>query len=247
MNVAKSSTNPPAVTPRVSGPEEPTPEPNVVFRGGLKIVSNEVQLKDELLRYKVHLVYPQIEGADSVPIRKLNEHIERLATNEYLWLLSPSKENLRYYKTGPHSDVFNSVYLDYEVVLATDSFLSIYFEAYSYGIGAAHAVQYSLVVNYDLDSNRLVKLSDIFKPNSQYLNFISEYCIEQLSRGEYGGEYLGKDELAPVARNFASWNLTHKGIRFNFDECKLFGCAMGEQMVEIPFSALKHTRSNYGK
>ena len=241
LAVAKSSLNQPSATLILPAPPVPAPEPELVFRGGLKLVSNEVQLKDEILRYKVNVIYPQIEGTTALPIRKLNKHIEQLVTRDYQWMLNPAPEDLRYYKEK-WPEVFNRVSLDYEVVLATDSFLSIYFSGESYGISAAHAVQYSFVVNYDFASNRSLKLADIFRPGSKYLEFISEYCIVQLSQREYG-QYLFKDRLEPVHRNFESWNMTREGLRFNFDDCAVFGCAAGEQTVEIPFAALREMMS----
>ena len=239
------ATEPPA-TPLAPEPPIPAHDTEIKFGGGLKLVSNQVQLKNEILRYEVKLTYPQIEGTNALSIRNLNKHIEQLAATDYQWLLHPSKEELHYYKHGPHPEAFNSVYLEYEVVLATDTFLSIYFEIFSYGIGAAHSVQYSQVVNYDLTSHRLLKLSDIFKPGSKHLNFISEYCIEQLSQGA-DGEPLRKEELGPSPKTFASWNMTKNGIRFNFDACIVFSCSAGKQTVEIPFSALTDSRRNYGK
>jgi hypothetical protein len=221
------------------------PDPSFGLGGGLRLVSNQVQLTNELERYKVNLNYPQIEGSDTPPIRKLNKDIESLATKQYQWLLNPSRAELRDYKKGLHPEAFNSVDLDYQVILATNSFLSLYFEAFGYGIGAAHSVQYSFVINYDFRSNRQIKLSDIFKPGSKYLDAISEYCIEELSRRK-DGEHVSENELAPLARNFESWNLTPNGIRFNFDACKLFGCAAGAQTVELPFTALKHIQRKYG-
>jgi hypothetical protein len=104
-------------------------------------------------------------------------------------------------------------------------------------------VQYSFVVNYDFRSHREVKLSDIFKPGSKYLEVISRFCIERLSQTS---DSLWTKELAPVTRNFESWNLSRDGIRFNFDACKVFGCAAGKQTVEIPFTALTHLRRNHG-
>lgn len=210
----------------------------LVFGKGLTMVANEVQLRNEFLRYQVKVRYPQIEGSDALPIRKLNSNIERLVTQQYQWLLNPSREDLRYYKHGLHPEAFNSVDLYYEVILATDSFLSIYFEGFGYGIGAAHSVQYSFVVNYDLKANRELKLADIFKPGAKYLKTISKLCKEELLKGEHGGS-LSLDALAPTPANFASWNMTSDGIKFNFDACKLFSCAAGKQQVVIPLAALR--------
>jgi hypothetical protein len=114
--------------------------------------------------------------------------------------------------------------------------LSIYFVGYSYGIGAAHSVQYSFVINYDLVLRKQLKLSDLFKPHSKYLEFISNYCMDELSRRS---EFNFEEALRPMAENFESWNVTRHGIRFNFEACKVFGCSSGEQVVEIPFTALE--------
>jgi hypothetical protein len=236
---------PPPVNPVQPAPIEPTtapdtsaPDSEITLGNGLRFVSNEVQIHNEFLRYKVNVTYPQIEGSDAPPIRNLNKSIERLVTNQYQWLLNPSREDLRYYKLGLHPEAFNSHDLNYEVITASDSFLSIYFESYSYGIGAAHSVHTSFVVNYDLASNRQLKLSDIFKPDAKYLKLIAELCTEKLLHTT-DGEYLNKVELAPVAANFESWNMTNEGIRFNFDACKVFACAGGKQSVLIPFAALR--------
>ena len=150
--------------------------------------------------------------------------------------LTPSKENLQYYRKGPHPEAFNSLDLHYDVVLATDSVLSIYFNAYSYGIGAAHSVQYSFVINYELVSGKELKLARLFKRESEYLEFISRYCTDKVSK-EIPSGALFAEALVPIDANFESWNLTRDGIRFN--ACKLSGCAAGEHTVEIPYAEMK--------
>jgi hypothetical protein len=207
-----------------------------VFGGGkLRIVSKHIERKSERLRYEIDVTYPQIAGSDNLYIRKLNQHIQRLVTKQYQWPLHPSKADLKYYRQK-WSDVFNSVDIDYDIRSAHDSWLSIYFEGYSYGIGAAHSVQYSFSLNYDLTLRKELKLHDLFKPRSKYLEFISHYCITELSKKP---EALFENALKPKAENFESWNITREGISFNFDECKVFACASDEQVVVIPFDALK--------
>lgn len=227
-----------SASPVISAPTS-TPDREVVFgRGRLRIVPDEVHLKSERLRYEIDMSYPQIGGSEDLHIRKLNQRMKELATEQYQWPLNPSKADLKYYrKKGP--EAFNTIDLDYEIRLATDSFLSIYFIGYSYGIGAAHSVQYSFVMNYDLGSGKELKLADLFKPRSKYLEFISRYCMNELSKGTDQGSVIFKDALAPITENYDSWNVTRDGIRFNFDACKVFGCAGGKQTVEIPFAALK--------
>lgn len=225
-----------SVTAPVVAAPRPSPSHEAVFgEGKLKIVPHNVQRKSGRLRYEIDVTYPQIDGSDSLNIRKLNQHIRKLVTDEYQWPLNPSKADLKYYREK-WPEVLNSVDLDYDIRSASDSVLSIYFEGYSYGIGAAHSVQYSFSLNYDLALRRELKLGDLFDSRSKYLEFISRYCVTELSKKSAG---LFEDALKPNAENFKSWNITHEGIRFNFDECLVFGCASDEQVVVIPFSALK--------
>ena len=208
---------------------EPSKSEILLAGGPSRIVADEVRLKNQRLRYEVEMRYPQIIDSSDPHIKSLNERIKRFAVDRYQWTLNPSREDLlRYRRTFP--EAFNSVELNYEILSASDLFLSIYFNSFNYGIGAAHSIQTSYTINYDLKLHRELKLADLFKPNSRYLEFISLYCTHKLSPME---------PLAPTATTFASWNITEAGIRFNFDACTLKGCADGAQKVTIPFTALQ--------
>lgn len=231
-NEAKNQNeNVPTSSPAIT----PTPELYVSFGTGLRIVPKDIRLENQRLRYKIDVTYPQIEGTKNPRIINLNHRMKRLVSEQYLWPLNPTKEDLRYYQK--HPDIFNSVDLTYEVPLATDDLLSIYFEGYSYGIGAAHSVQFSFTVNYDLRSGRILKLADIFRPDANPLRFISQYCLNDLTKRH--GEYIWKDSLDPKAKNYRSWNITREGITINFDACVVVGCAGGQQEVNLPFATLK--------
>jgi Deacetylase PdaC len=210
-------------------PPPKIPDSRFVFKAGqLTILAREVHLRSDRLRYETHVRYPQIASSKEPYIKKLNQRIKRLAVDHYQWMLKPSKEDLRQYKkTFP--DAFNSSQVDYEIVLVTDSFLSIYLNSFDYGIGAGHSVQMSYVMNYDLKLHRELKLPDLFNPHTKYLEFIADYCTREMKLIE---------PLEPKATTFPTWNLTRDGIRFNFDACTVTGCADGARKVIIPFSAL---------
>jgi len=209
----------------------PTPDREVVFgHGRLRMVPEEVHLKSERLQYEIDVTFPQIVGSKNRHISKLNQRIKQLATNRYLWMLNSSKEDLQHYRKD-HPEVFNSLEVHYEVDLATDSVLSIHFNGYEYGIGAAHGSQFSFVINYDLASGKELKLARLFKPGSKYLEFISRYCSDALS--------LDRDRALEFTKDPESWNITRNGLRFTFDHCKFFACSEGSKAVEIPFAALK--------
>jgi hypothetical protein len=220
-----------AAKPDVSQPSI-TPEPEetqILFAGRLRIAEDEVQLTSDRLYYDIHVRYPQLEGSDDPYIKKLNQRIRRLAVDRYQWMLSPSKKDLLRYQTSPGG--VNSIDLHYKIVLATESILSIYFISFDYGIGAAHSVITSQTINYDLESHKELKLADLFKPNTKYLEFIALYCMGKLR--------LLRDPLPPKAETFSSWNLTSNGLQLTFDACAIAGCAEGAKEVTIPFSDLE--------
>ena len=158
-NVLKQA---PAEIPPPPPPATVAPHREVVVGNGrLRIVPHQIRLRSDCLRYKIDVSYPEILGSNDPQIEKLNQHLRKLATDEYQWSMSPSNADLQYYR-DKHPDVFNTIDLDYEIRLATDSLLSIYFLGHSYGIDAGHSVQYSFTVNYDL--NRRKEVGPPFSP-----------------------------------------------------------------------------------
>jgi len=213
------------------------PYSEVAFGPGLRIVPDEVMLKSERLRYDVNIHYPQIIGAEDLEIRQLNQRMKERANKEFQsWFNPPKAELQRFRDWGPNA--FNTVDLDYQVLLATDSLFSVYSDGSIYNLGAAHSAEYSFAFNYDLKLRKELKLSDVFKPNSKYLQFVSIYCTEELTnRAER--VYLSNEKLEPSTTVFHTWNITPFGIRFSFDACEVAACATGGQEVEIPFAKLK--------
>lgn len=201
-------------------------------QGRLKLVSEKVKLESEILRYSVDLSYPQIVGSESRQIRKVNQHIKAEAIRLYDWTMNPSNSNLP--SAGTATSVYNTVNFTYDVNLATESFLSINFMGFSYGRSDFPA-QRSFALNYDLKSGAVLKLTDIFRPGSDYLEFISDYCTVELVRRPAP---LISDGIAPRASNFESWYMNSNGLSFYFPACKVMPCGEGDQMVQIPFSAM---------
>jgi hypothetical protein len=241
-NTPQQSIESKAPTPQATSPSiTPTPDLEVSFGDHLKIFPITVSLEDQSRRYEIDAIYPKIEGSTSAGILKLNKWIKKLATDEYKWTLSPStKSALRYYEKFP--GISNSVSMSYEVPLATHELLSIYFNAFHYGIGAAHSVQHSFAVNYDLRTGRILKLRDLFKSGAKHLEFISAYCISELAKDNphlTPPSVTVTDVLAPRAKNYESWTLSKDGIRFNFDACNVDACAAGAKQVVIPFVEFK--------
>lgn len=199
------------------------------------VVTRKIRLKSDRLRYDVNVRYPKIIGTDDPSLDELNRGIEKLVTEQYDHYLDPSEEDLIYYcENWP--EVFNSVEVEYEVLSTTNSFVSLYLNVRDAGIGSISSFQNSFVINYHFKLGRLMSMSDVFIRDSKYLEFVSRFCIEDLRRRS---ESVIAGELAARPETFQSWNITSKGIRFNFDKCAVLSCAEGKQHVQIPYADLK--------
>lgn len=231
--------------PRESSTPHPSPTPHinreeVTLTTGLRIVRREINLENEEWRYKVNVAYPEIDGIPNGRSTALNRDIRALVTESYQWLLHrPSKRDLANYARW--EGVFNSVDLEYDVVLVNDELLSVYFIGYHYGIGAAHSVHESFTVNYDLRRHKMLSLSSLFKSKSRALKLISRKSLEDLAKKipYLTADSVFADNLKPRTKNFESWNLTPLGLRINFDACKVAACADGDLQVEISFEQLR--------
>ena len=222
---------PPVATP-VETPSKPIHEA-VFAKGRLRVKPENTQLTSERLRYEINVTYPQIAGSNEPYIQRLNQRIKQLVTKEYQWQLHPTRADFRRWAFAPEAN--NLTDLDYGITLANDTLLSITFFGSSYGIGAAHGVQFSFTVNYDLINHRELQLSDIFKPQKNYLKFLAAYCRDDLTKSGFS---LFEDAPKPIADSFKSWYFTNDGITINFDSCSVTGCSGGPAYVDISYDTL---------
>ena len=203
-------------------------------QNGLRLVPELVKLESNSLGYDIDVSYPQIINSPDTEtnIRKVNQQIRDTATKLYQWPLSRA-EQLRYLQPKA---LPNTVNFTYQIGLATDSVLSIHYIGYSYSGADARQVQNSFAVNYDLTSGKVLKLSDLFKPGSEYMKLISRYSIDALS---INSRTINEAALQPTAGNFDVWQITTQGISFTFPTCKVANCADGELTALIPYGELK--------
>ena len=127
----------------------------------------------------------------------------------------------------------------YAVIFQNENIWSLKFDFMGYAEGAAHPYHYSLTFNYDLERGKKLSLDDLFRPNSNYLEAVSSYCIFDLSKrdiGFYGGFEQGAE---PTPENYRNWNITSNGLMITFDEYQVAPYAAGAQTVIVPYVELQ--------
>jgi uncharacterized protein DUF3298/peptidoglycan-N-acetylmuramic acid deacetylase PdaC-like protein len=222
----------------------------IEFSGGTaEVTSKSIKETNKKLKYEIDAEYPQITGASDTRFDKYNQEAKNLAAGEAArfrkemaeWAADQAEiENQETSTLGSSLDVW------YNISLATDDLISTQFNIGTYFQGAAHPNSNSRVLNYDLKAGKLLKLSDLFKPGTKYLQTISSYSIKDLKKQSQskGGESMFDDEWVQKgaganADNYKSWVITKKGLGITFDSYQVAPYAAGPQYVLIPYSALK--------
>lgn len=219
-------------------------EQPISFTGDVDVISRFVKEDNEKLKYEIDALYPQFTGGNNPNLEKFNQ----LARVVVMKIVSGFKKDMAPEEEGdeppPENSMGSDLGIGYTINLAQDDLVSVQFDVGSYYQGAAHPNSYTETLNYDLKNGKQLKLADIFKPGSKYLQTLSTLCVADLKKQwkEKNAEVIEdmlKDGSAPTAKNYESWTITKRGIGINFDPYQVAPYAAGPQFVMVPYSALK--------
>jgi Protein of unknown function (DUF3298)/Deacetylase PdaC len=215
-------------------------EEPIAFTGDVELASKQIKETDKKLMYEVSAEYPQLSGGNNPNFEKFNQTARALVTKKVAGFkkdMSPAEGE----EPRPEGSMGSNLNVAYTLILAQDDLISVKFDVGSYYQGAAHPNSYSDVINFDLKNGKQLKLSDLFKPGTKYLQAIADYAIADLKKQTDKG--LTADEIekgaAPAAKNYQTWNVMKTGIGVTFDAYQVGPYAAGPQFVTVPYSALK--------
>lgn len=149
---------------------------------------------------------------------------------------------------------WDSVAISHKVSLYVSDLLSLEFQIYKYGAGAAHGNSMTKTMNFRLHPSKELQLHDVFKTSTNYLGMLSKYCFDDVRKQQSGrqsdagmepdpfksehDEWLLKGTAA-VDRNYERFSFAKGGIRINFDPYHVACYAEGKYEVFIPSYVLK--------
>ncbi|HEX3184098.1 MAG TPA: DUF3298 domain-containing protein [Pyrinomonadaceae bacterium] len=218
-------------------------EEPISFTGDVDIVAKSVKENNKTLVYEIDAQYPQLTGGTNPNFEKFNA----LARSFVMKTVAGFKKDMapeEGEEPRPEGSMGSDLGISYTINLAQDDLVSVQFDIGSYYQGAAHPNSHSETLNYDLKNGKQLRLADIFKPGSKYLQTLSTYCIADLKKQskEKNTELLDdmlNEGVSPKATNYESWTITKRGIGINFDSYQVAPYAAGPQFVMVPYSALK--------
>lgn len=218
-------------------------EEPINFTGDVDVVAKSIKENNKKLMYEVDAQYPQLTGGNNPNFEKFNQLARMLVVKSVAGFkkdMAPEEGE----EPPPEGSMGSDLGIGYTILLAQDDLVSVQFDIGSYYQGAAHPNSHTETLNYDLKNGKQLRLADLFKPGTKYLQTLSTYCIADLKKQskEKGTELVEdmlKDGAAPTAKNYESWTITKRGLGINFDAYQVGPYAAGPQFVMVPYSALK--------
>lgn len=213
--------------------------------GGMRLVLKEQNEENNKQKLTIDTAYPQLAGGDAARAEAFNKAVSEFVTKQSAEFKKQHKADLAEL-AATATDAANSerpgyaLEISYHTPYADKNVISLLVWSYQF-TGGAHGSSTSTTFNYDLNSGRMLKLADLFQPNSGYLKIISAYCVTALTKqlgDDVDANWL-KEGAAPKAENYDSWNITPDGLQITFDAYQVAAYALGPQEIIVPYSALK--------
>ncbi|MCL5772887.1 MAG: protease inhibitor I42 family protein [Firmicutes bacterium] len=198
---------------------------------------SSIPIKETTYYYTLDIKYPQITGYFSeTSCGKFNNIVQGYIFDQIKDFKEQAKESKNLLDTvkQPSSITFN-----YETKLSTGQLISAVLTGNSYYTGSAHPMDLYYTLVYDLKNNKELTLKDLFKPDSGYLNIISKYCIDYLSKQQDANSEMISAGAAPKEENYKNFYITKEGLGIIFIPYQVGSRPFGSPNVLIPYESLK--------
>lgn len=226
-------------------------EEPIALSGDAELSSKQIKESNKKSRYEIAAQFPQLSGGSNPNFEKFNQAARGAVTR----MVAAFKKQVADQEgvesvpdatpeSTPEPSAGSDLTVAYDVALAQDDLISVAFDVSEYYQGAAHPNSFSEVINYDLKNGRQLKLSDLFKPGSKYLQTLSTYAIADLKKqSKEKGDALTDADIqtgaGPKGENYDKWTITRRGVGINFDAYQVGPYAAGPWSVVVPYANLK--------
>ncbi|HKJ38754.1 MAG TPA: DUF3298 domain-containing protein [Anaerolineales bacterium] len=219
-------------TPTTAPPTLIPTNTSMPLSGQLTLVSQPYSESNQEPVFSITAQIPQLSGSDDPRVQAFNQKLDEMVQTE----IAVFRQE---FTRGPFVEVSTNSYLEvtYTLISQYDDIWSLKFFYSFYTNGAAHPGDFSHSINYDLGNGRELALGDLFLSGPNYLETISNYCINELRKQPYSDSFTtsGAD---PTLENYRNWNITSQGLMITFDTYQVAPGAAGPQIIHIPFDQI---------
>ena len=205
-----------------------------------------IEFKNLHLNYSVKASYPQVNfGPDALMgvrgiAQDINNFFDTTINSEIKDFETQAAELQEKSIDGQGS----SFELSSESWITNGSILSSEITEFYYLVHMAHPNTTITAYNFLDNGSGPLTFSDLFKGDSRYLNFISAYCILQLSKKAEKEGYTNTMDMiesgaSPDPKNYSNWTIKDNNLDIIFNPYQAGPYVLGIQRVEIPLSEMK--------
>lgn len=203
-----------------------------------------LKLSKETDALSVNITYPAIPG-DSPAVAKANAAIKNSIDARLVSFEKDANDSMQV-DIGLPLDIKSTVTGSSAVEERNNRYISVFLGMEWYLRGAAHPGHSIDTYVYDFKEGKLVAVSDFFKADAQYLEFLSSYSRNDLTaqskksdEGFIFDQQMLSEGTAPTKDNFSKVLPTKEGLIVYFDEYQVAPYAAGPQKVVVPYAKLK--------
>lgn len=193
--------------------------------------------------YVVSATYPQIDfGPDALMgVRGIAQDINSQFTAKVQSIAKDFSSSLSV-PAGMENDT-SELTITSEAWVNNSKILSSEMTVFNNTVGMAHPMTTVTTMNFVDDGSGPLVIGSLFKPDSEYLNYISTVCIRELTAyAEKEGATNIKDMIlsgaAADAKNFTEWTIKNDSLNIIFNPYQVAPYVFGIQRVAIPLSDL---------
>lgn len=208
----------------------------------------------------INIEYPKLKNAKTSPEIRFNQYVKKQVGEQIAdftnFLVDKEKEVTSKIRRE------YEINLDYKIEYVSDGFISALMNWNGYTGGMNYDV-FPSTINYDLNKGKVIGLSELFEPESNYLEKLSEVSLERLKRTclrcpckdgtgsgrplpegvindvNEGGMFNLSEAVSAKAENFGNWSITTEGLKITFHEYQVGPGCIGIVDIVIPFSDLQ--------
>ena len=188
----------------------------------------EIKYADDL--WHITVKFPQIDGNEdfnSAVRRSATEQADQFRKQMEFFAADKDRSNGEGYMEGT-----------YTATVQNNGVISVLFVYDEYTPGAVHPWGVMESVNYDTRNHRVLKLTDLFRPGSNYVARLSKLAIASLGQHPYADKQAIRQGAGPVESNFNVFTLTDSELVLHFQQYQVAAGVVPSEQVAIPLSSL---------
>src|SRR3989344_74452 len=217
-------------------PVESEPAEPLAVAPAVNPTYKDLEINETTDTYKISAKYPVF----STPFRAEMGNINSVISDNIIGQVSDFKREVSS-ATVSDPERKSTLEIGYEIMNLNPGFISVKIGNYGYLAEAAHGSGIFYSFNYDVKNDKLLKLSDLFKPDVKYLRFLSEESRPRLKEQmrDYYQEEFALVGTEPKEENYNIYNFTKNKLRITFNVYQVAPYASGPQSVDISYAEMK--------